>query len=685
LKAKKIFIAFGIASCFTLGFWISQNFTEQLDFASSRVDSWTFSGYLPESPRQKVYITVVGDKIGSISKQKPRNSGVLLETEAWIFPGLMNMHNHHKYNIFSLWPEAKGQFTNRFEWRDRYPPYKDYASFNLRALPASHTCAAIRWAELKELVAGITTTQGVSGSELECAADSGPRNVEILGEMKEQTKALSLIDTIAPELMGSVYLRWIKPLVADKKIPYQQAVQKILEQQGVYKWFQQYQTLPQNLASGLILTVGKDFGLSPEAKSPQDFKKIQPQLKAHLLSRKWATEADVERKIQQVQSWIFGSSRQEGYLVVEIPMTSALEDKTALQLFDSWGIFVLPESLRSYANFEAYVRPRILKQGPVSNAVIIHLSEGSRSDAYSQAEYSLLHEVGLNQKNAVIVHGVAMTSEQLDQMAKLGQSLIWSPFSNLLLYGDTLNLAEVRKRKINLALGTDWSISGSKNLFDELRLAKNYLKATGEASLTDKEWVEAVTFNAAKSLSLQDRFGVVARGFQADLLLVQRKSADPYSDFVSSDERNVELVSVRGQPLYGNRKLIEAFSRDWNDPEAPEALQACGEEKALRILGARPVEPALDLRSIHQTEKILKDLLSSYRQQVEKSEPSKVKALASLDSLFSCEDPVYQNKIKTFIAEAWPNQKKDRRKLRSQTGLVEYNPLSPGSSEGAGK
>ena len=42
--------------------------------------------------------------------------------------------------------------------------------------------------------------------------------------------------------------------------------------------------------------------------------------------------------------------------------------------------------------------------------------------------------------------------------------MIWSPLSNLLLYGATVNIKAAVGRGRPLGLGPDWSPSGSKNL-----------------------------------------------------------------------------------------------------------------------------------------------------------------------------------------------------------------------------
>ena len=50
----------------------------------------------------------------------------------------------------------------------------------------------------------------------------------------------------------------------------------------------------------------------------------------------------------------------------------------------------------------------------------------------------------------------------------LGAKLIWSPLSNLLLYGKTTNVYEALAEGVLVSLGTDWNPSGSRNLLGEL-------------------------------------------------------------------------------------------------------------------------------------------------------------------------------------------------------------------------
>ena len=53
-------------------------------------------------------------------------------------------------------------------------------------------------------------------------------------------------------------------------------------------------------------------------------------------------------------------------------------------------------------------------------------------------------------------------------MSTQGASLVWSPRSNVSLYGDTALVSVYKRMGVNVALGTDWLPTGSMNLLREL-------------------------------------------------------------------------------------------------------------------------------------------------------------------------------------------------------------------------
>ena len=73
-----------------------------------------------------------------------------------------------------------------------------------------------------------------------------------------------------------------------------------------------------------------------------------------------------------------------------------------------------------------------------------------------------------------MIHAVALQPGDYRKMAAAGTSLIWSPRSNISLYGDTVHVAEAVRLGVNVALGTDWLPSGSSNMLRELACADSF-------------------------------------------------------------------------------------------------------------------------------------------------------------------------------------------------------------------
>src|SRR5439155_2534361 len=102
---------------------------------------------------------------------------------------------------------------------------------------------------------------------------------------------------------------------------------------------------------------------------------------------------------------------------------------------------------------------------------IAHLAEGGRSDEYNKEEFQYAKMYDLARSGLVIIHGVGMNAADFATAKSKNISIVWSPFSNLLLYGETLDVAAAKAAGVNLALGADWSPTGSKNLLEEIGLA----------------------------------------------------------------------------------------------------------------------------------------------------------------------------------------------------------------------
>ena len=122
------------------------------------------------------------------------------------------------------------------------------------------------------------------------------------------------------------------------------------------------------------------------------------------------------------------------------------------------------------------------------------------SSIYSTARVSLAEPT-------VVIHGTALTPSQFESMGAVGSKLVWSPLSNLLLYGNTTDVRAADKAGIKISLAPDWGPSGSKNSMHELKVADLWNSEVMDSYFTNYQMVEMVTSNPAAAAEWQDYVG----------------------------------------------------------------------------------------------------------------------------------------------------------------------------------
>jgi len=191
-------------------------------------------------------------------------------------------------------------------------------------------------------------------------------------------------------------------------------------------------------------------------------------------------------------------------------------------------------------------------------AVYMHLAEGL--DDRSRKEFDDLVGSNLLTKATVIIHGTALTDEHLGHVKDAGAKLVWSPQSNLRLYGDTTHAAKALDLGIPLGLGADWLPSGSATLLGELKIARRRLQLQGATLTADqlnKRLVHAVTSDAASIAGLADQLGALDKGRVADVLVLERRFDDPWQNVVEAEPSWVELVTIGGDLAYGRADWVQ--------------------------------------------------------------------------------------------------------------------------------
>lgn len=643
---------------------------------------WTLGGYLPENPNQKVYVTMNGRTIVAVQVQKPQ--GFVLETESIIFPGLIDMHSHVKYNILPLWQLGKSQFLNRFEWRQKFPPYKQAVSFNMKPIKGDTTCAAVRWAEVKSLVGGATAIQGIGG-DTKCASGFGVLNVEVPNELAPG-KVRALTDLVSPDAIGSVYLPGIAPEVRKRqrewanmedggmrlRAVYDQSLANLLTQTGIMTWLDSFANRPRTLALGLKLTIGLDLPQLNDS-SPATFERLLPQIQQYLVTQHKLEGNALAKQIASMRLWLYGKDGRSGYFSVPLPRQplqgfQLIDDSKTMEYFGKAGVITVDRRVRRYlAMFETATRRSVLRSMDTNQvlAVIAHVAEGGRNDSYNRSEYPFAMEMGFTRPGLVMIHAVGLDRAQLEDAGRNRISVVWSPFSNLLLYGETLDVVTAKKARVNIAIGADWSPTGSKNIVDELKIARRYLnKARVPMNvINDRDLVDMATINAARALNIDRFVGRVAPNMMANLTLMDRRLLqtipDPWSALVASGQEHLQLVVVAGEPLYGDMPLVQNFAQAARDQAMPEALPRvasakCPFQKGIRMPWVSPYDKALQskgahLRSVAAIETELRSKMGAYAQAVRANEPRMVENLAWLDPLFTCEDDYYRNEFNRYI------------------------------------
>ncbi|HKQ79627.1 MAG TPA: amidohydrolase family protein [Blastocatellia bacterium] len=211
-------------------------------------------------------------------------------------------------------------------------------------------------------------------------------------------------------------------------------------------------------------------------------------------------------------------------------------------------------------------------------AYFYHLSEGIGDTTRKQ--YLDLKEADLLEDSLLAIHALDLEEEDFQKLQVEGCKVVWSPMSNCLLYGQTVDAKRLAESSVPFALGCDWSPSGSKNLLEELKVAWLMVQADG-AELTFRDLCAAVTCQAANIVGWGEALGVIKNGKLADLVVIAGVDGDPYEKLVRATEREVALVIINGHARYGDKDIIAEFGFPATQLEA---ITVGGKAKRLHLM-----------------------------------------------------------------------------------------------------
>ena len=145
-----------------------------------------------------------------------------------------------------------------------------------------------------------------------------------------------------------------------------------------------------------------------------------------------------------------------------------------------------------------YSKPRTKFAVSQGGAYIPHISEGIDPEAHN--EFTCLSQDNDNDlvlPGTAIIHAVALNPGDAAIIRKAGAKVVWSPRSNVDLYGNTTQAVMLDMAGVTISLGTDWIPSGSMNMYtgvflrfihgvlDEFREAEAFLFHTRLVHVSD--------------------------------------------------------------------------------------------------------------------------------------------------------------------------------------------------------
>ncbi len=210
------------------------------------------------------------------------------------------------------------------------------------------------------------------------------------------------------------------------------------------------------------------------------------------------------------------------------------------------------------------------------DGLVLHLGEGI--DDLSRNEWYTLVKLGLAKSKVTLIHGAGLGGVELADARAHDVRLIWSPQSNLDLYGDTTKIPAALNLGMTVALGPDWTPSGSMNLLDEMRCAKSLSDKRWGGLLTADQLLHMVTTEAARAMGADTFIGRLQPGMYGDVSVFSGDRSHPATAVLQARTEQVRLVVIGGRALYGDADLMAAISSP-----LCETLDVCGVTKTICV------------------------------------------------------------------------------------------------------
>ena len=224
----------------------------------------------------------------------------------------------------------------------------------------------------------------------------------------------------------------------------------------------------------------------------------------------------------------------------------------------------------------------------LEKGLLRYLRETGRTDV------RYLMQLGILDAQWLMIHGIHCTDLDIEHMARVGASLVYTPTSESIRGGGIGPIANAVRAGINVALGTDGPmVDYSVDMVEQMKACAflQHVRHLDPTRMPVEIAIEMATINVAQALGMADEIGSLKAGKLADIAVFDTTKPQigvqlrPISTFVSAGRgADARLVMVNGDVVYRDGRFKYA--------KKPMATIAEAERVARAILS----EAGLDAR-----------------------------------------------------------------------------------------
>jgi 5-methylthioadenosine/S-adenosylhomocysteine deaminase len=214
----------------------------------------------------------------------------------------------------------------------------------------------------------------------------------------------------------------------------------------------------------------------------------------------------------------------------------------------------------------------------LEKGMLHYLRKTGRSDV------RFLMTLGLLDPHWILVHGIHVTDLDIEHMARMGATLVYTPTSESIRGGGIAPFANAHRAGVTVALGTDGPmVDYSVDMVEQMKACTlmQHVRHLDPTVMPAERTIEMATINAAKALGLADEIGSLEAGKRADIAFFDQRKPHigivhrPISSLIYAGKgTDTSIVMVDGEIVY----------REGRFPRFPDHARAIAE--AQRVANA---------------------------------------------------------------------------------------------------